>query len=262
MVEQGLIHTLVADPDIRISGPGSTGDGLRMASALGAGLLDMAHIKGTFGVRAHSDGAKLNCMAVYKGAIAVNQLGQRFVDESKSYKLLGEACLAQPRQIAYQILDQDILESGEPAVRILDFMQHYRDGLFITEDSLPALARRIEVDPDALMSTIESYNRAVRQSLDVEFGRRHLVHQYGELRVIERPPFHVYPSAVALLGTYCGVAVNERMRVRDARGDQIAGLYAAGEITGGFHGVAYMTGTGLGKAAVFGRSAAQMALKH
>jgi fumarate reductase flavoprotein subunit len=231
-----------------------------MAATVGAGLRDMAHIKGTFGLRAHSNGAKLNCMAVYKGAIAINQLGRRFVDESKSYKLLGDACLAQPGQIAFQILDQDMLESGEPAVRILDLKQHYENGLFITADSLPGLARRIEVAPEALLSSVKVYNEAVNTGLDVEFGRRHLVHRYGKLRAIVRPPFHAYPSVVALLGTYCGIAVNEHMQVCDVSGHPIAGLYGAGEATGGFHGVAYMTGTGLGKAAVFGRLAAQIAV--
>ena len=39
----------------------------------------------------------------------------------------------------------------------------------------------------------------------------------------------------------------------DVDGDVIDGLYAIGEVTGGFHGAAYMTGTSLGKGAVFGR---------
>lgn len=39
-------------------------------------------------------------------------------------------------------------------------------------------------------------------------------------------------------------------------GDVIEGLYAIGEVTGGFHGAAYMTGTSLGKGAVFGRRVA------
>ena len=39
----------------------------------------------------------------------------------------------------------------------------------------------------------------------------------------------------------------------------IDGLYAIGEVTGGFHGAAYMTGTSLGKGAVFGRIVAQHA---
>jgi succinate dehydrogenase/fumarate reductase flavoprotein subunit len=41
--------------------------------------------------------------------------------------------------------------------------------------------------------------------------------------------------------------------VLDVDVDVIQGLYATGEVTGGFHGAAYMTGASLGKGAVFGR---------
>jgi fumarate reductase flavoprotein subunit len=39
----------------------------------------------------------------------VNSSGERYVDESQSYKLLGDACLAQPDPVSYQIFDQAIL---------------------------------------------------------------------------------------------------------------------------------------------------------
>jgi site-specific recombinase XerC len=61
------------------------------------------------------------CLAVYKGAIAVNQEGRRFVDESQSYKLLGDACMQQSYGVTYQILDRAIMQSGDNRVRILDF---------------------------------------------------------------------------------------------------------------------------------------------
>ena len=53
--------------------------------------------------------------------------------------------------------------------------------------------------------------------------------------------------------TYCGVTIDPSGQVVDVDGDVIEGLYAIGEVTGGFHGAAYMTGTSLGKGAVFGR---------
>ena len=231
-----------------------------MACALGADLCDMAYIKGTFGKHPIDTRNNLNCMAVYKGAIAVNQGGLRFIDESQSYKLLGDACMAQALHIAYQILDQDILESGEDAVPILDFMHRYEDGLFETANTLEELATRIRVPPQILRLTVERYNRGVDAGMDSEFGRQHLVHQHGALRRIHRPPFHAYPSTAAVFGTYCGVAVDENMRVLNVFGEAIPGLYAAGEVVGGLHGAAYMTGSALAKAAIFGRIAARSAL--
>jgi fumarate reductase flavoprotein subunit len=49
--------------------------------------------------------------------------------------------------------------------------------------------------------------------------------------------------------------VDELMRVKHVFGDPIPGLFAAGEVVGGFHGAAYLSGTGLGKAGVLGRVA-------
>jgi fumarate reductase flavoprotein subunit len=142
-------------------------------------------------------------------------------------------------------------------VRILDFNRRMQEGLVIQAQTLDALARQIEVPADVLRDTVDRYNRAVDAGEDAEFGRTALVHGHGALRRIEQGPFYAYPSTAAVFGTYCGVRVDPAMRVIDVFGEPIRGLYAAGEMVGGFHGGAYMTGSALGKAAVFGRLAAR-----
>ena len=64
-----------------------------------------------------------------------------------------------------------------------------------------------------------------------------------------------------LLATYCGVKINENTEVIDVFGDKIPGLYAAGEVTGGFHGKTYMSGTAFIKSLVFGYIAANSVVK-
>lgn len=257
-----LVHRFAPQYDnaVFIGGDGNVGDGLLMAWKLGADFRDMAYIKGTYGKHPVDTTNHHSCLAVYKGAIAVNEQGRRFVDESISYKLLGDACMRQPYGTTYQILDRDIMESGDNRVRILDFERRLEEGLFIEAPTLEQLARLIEVEPEALGRTVDEYNAAVDAGLDKEFGRKHLVHTHGALRRIERAPFYAYPSTAAVFGTYCGLCVDERMRVRDVYGEAIQGLLAAGEVVGGFHGAAYMTGSALGKAAIFGRIAARTAL--
>jgi fumarate reductase flavoprotein subunit len=240
-----------------VGGEGNVGDGLRMAWKLGADLRDMAYIKGTFGKHPTDTHNNHSCLAVYKGAIAVNQEGRRFVDESISYKLLGDAVMRQSYHTGYQIFDQPIFEAGDDRVRILDFNRRMQEGLVIQAGTLEALARQIEVPADVLRETVDRYNCAVDAGEDPEFGRTALVHGHGALRRIEQGPFYAYPSTAAVFGTYCGVRVDPAMRVIDVFGEPILGLYAAGEMVGGFHGGAYMTGSALGKAAVFGRIAAR-----
>jgi fumarate reductase flavoprotein subunit len=243
-----------------LGGEGATGDGLLMAWKLGADVRDMAYIKGTYGKHPVDTTNNHACLAVYKGAIAVNQDGKRFVDESLSYKLLGDACMQQEYGATYQILDRGIMESGDNRVRILDFERRLEEGLFFEAETLEQLAALIEIDPAALARTVAEYNAAVDAGHDPQFGRKHLVHTHGELRRIERGPFYAYPSTAAVYGTYCGLRVDAGMRVRDVFGNAIDGLLAAGEVVGGFHGAAYMTGSALGKAAIFGRIAARTAL--
>lgn len=259
--DREMIHRFAPlyDEAVFIGGEGNEGDGLRMAWALGADVRDMVHIKGTFGKHPMDANNHHACLAVYKGAIAVNQDGRRYVDESLSYKLLGDACMQQPYAVTYQILDQDIMLSGDNRVRILDFERRLEEGLFVEADSLEQLARLLELPEQVFIDEVNAYNAAVTAGETPAFGRQHLVHQFGELRPIVRPPFYAYPSTAAVFGTYCGVRVDPQMRVQDVFGEPIEGLLAAGEMVGGLHGAAYMTGSALGKAAIFGRLAAATA---
>jgi fumarate reductase flavoprotein subunit len=243
-----------------IGGAGNTGDGLKMALHAGADCRDMIYIKGTYGKHPTDETNHHSLLAVYKGAIAVNQDGKRYVDESISYKLLGDACIRQPYSATFQIFDQAIFDSGDNQTRILDIERRHEEGLVIQADTLEELAEKIEVPADVLADTVKTYNRHVDAGRDPDFGREHLVHQHGRLVKIETAPFYAYPSTAAVYGTYCGLCVDAAMRVLDVYGDPLAGLYAAGEVVGGLHGAAYMTGSALGKAAIFGRIAARTAL--
>lgn len=243
-----------------VGGEGNVGDGLRMAWKFGADVRDMAYIKGTYGKHPVDTLNHHSCLAVYKGAIAVNQDGHRFVDESISYKLLGDAVMAQQFHTSFQIFDQAIFDSGDDRVRILDFGRRLEEGLMVRADTLDALAQQIEVPADVLKAAVDRYNGFVDAGEDADFGRRKLVHNHGDLRRIETGPFYAYPSTAAVFGTYCGLRVDAGLRVIDVFGEPIAGLYAAGEVTGGFHGGAYMTGSALGKAVVLGRVAARSAV--
>ncbi|OZI37920.1 flavocytochrome c [Bordetella genomosp. 10] len=260
----GLIHRYAPqyneETAVFIGGAGNTGDGLKMAQLMGADCRDMIYIKGTYGKHPTDETNHHSLLAVYKGAIAVNQDGKRYVDESISYKLLGDACIRQPYGATFQIFDQPIFDSGDNQTRILDIERRHEEGLVIQADTLEELATKIEMPASALIDTVQAYNGYVEAGRDPDFGREHLVHQHGRLVKIETAPFYAYPSTAAVYGTYCGLCVDAAMRVRDVYGETLPGLYAAGEVVGGLHGAAYMTGSALGKAAIFGRIAARTAL--
>lgn len=245
----------------RMGGPGNTGDGLLMAWRLGAGFRDMAGIKGTFGNHP-SAGPEDHFLLfpIYAGGIAVNAQAQRFVDESLSYKLIGQACLKQPGCIGYQIFDQPIFERGRPGIPSMDFQADLDASRVIVAPTLELLAVKLGLDAAALMRTVAQYNAFVELGHDAAFGRDGVCNHYGALVKIETAPFYAFASRSVVLATYCGLTVDANTRVMDVYGTAIPKLYAAGGVIGGFHGHAYMTGTANGKAAIFGRIAARAAL--
>lgn len=245
----------------RMGGPGNTGDGLLMAWHLGAAFRDMGYIKGTFGNHP-SAGPEDHFLLfpMYAGGIAVNQRGERFADESLSYKLVGEACLRQPGAIGWQVFDQPIFERGKPGIPSMDFAADLAASRVVRAATLAGLAAAVGIDPAGLERTVARYNRFVGRGCDEDFGRRHQCNEHGELVPIGRPPFYAFASRSVVLATYCGLTVDAASRVEDVYGATIPRLFAAGGVTGGFHGKAYMTGTANGKAAIFGRIAAETAL--
>jgi flavocytochrome c len=248
---------------LRIGGAGNQGDGIRMAWEHGAWVKDLPYLNGTYGFHPSAAGKlKSQGLAFYKGAIMVNQLGKRFVNESISYKLLGKAAFDQPDQISYQVWDQTVMDKGVIDDPLYDFELLMKRRLLYKADTLEELADCIDVPVEVLEDTISRYNQGVQNGEDPDFGRRSLTHNYGKPTAIETAPFYAFESTVAMLATYAGISVNAKAQVVNPFGESISGLYAAGEVTGGFHGAGYMTGSSLGKAAVFGRIAVKAAVSE
>lgn len=251
-------------------GEGNTGDGIEMALAHGAALADMEHVAGTFGVAINrypdleprAGDEVLLRMAMYRGAIAVNLRAERFADESLSYKTLGARCLEQPQGVAFQVFDQAIMNQSAIAPNLNDFKDAYDKGVIRSAASIADLAACVGLDAQRLSATVERYNSQIGRGQDSDFGRTRLGGGFGEPVQIRTPPFYILPCCTALLSTYCGLRVDRETRVLKEDGTPIPGLYAAGETTGGFHGAGYMSGSALGKAAIFGRLAGQRAAQE
>lgn len=237
-------------------GDGCQGDGLLMAWQLGAGVVDTPHIKGTYGIfhEPHPGEDGTGILAVYKGAIAVNRGGRRFVDESLPYKEIGDRALVQDGVTTWQVFDARVMAQTNDEVPIYDFAGRSSAGMLVEADSIEKLEEALGMPDGALVSTVRVYNQAAGEGSD-PFGRTHLSGAVGRPFALDSPPFYAHASKTVVLATYCGLTVDPSMRVLDVFGDPIERLYAAGEVIGGFHGAGYMTGTSIGKSAIFGRLA-------
>jgi fumarate reductase flavoprotein subunit len=251
---------------VATSGAGHTGDALRWSEALGADTRDIEYVQPSFELHASGGTSDDILLLYYQGGIIVNAAGDRFVDESISYKDIARACLDQPGMMGYQIFDSAVYDkavaaqkaAGQSSPMTLDVN---KIRLLVKGETLDALGAKLGMPDGRLAATVARYNGFIEAGKDDDFGRATLAGNYGAPQKIERGPFYAYATIGHLLATYGGIAVDAQMRVL-RKGKPIPGLYAAGEATGGFHGASYHSGTGIGKALIFGRIAGRNAAQR
>ncbi|NKB98712.1 MAG: FAD-dependent tricarballylate dehydrogenase TcuA [Pseudomonadales bacterium] len=188
--------------------------------------------------------------------IVVNREAKRFYDEGedfwpKRYAIWGRLVAAQPEQIAYSIIDHKVQDLFMPSVYPA-----------ITADSIPELATKLDIDPQALSDTISQFNAATDQGTcdhTVLDGRRTtglLPDKTNWAQTLDRGPYHAYPLRPGITFTYLGLKVDQQARVQMNETTFAPNLYAAGEImAGNILGEGYCAGTGMTVGGVFGRIA-------
>ncbi len=204
---------------------------------------------------------RLDCVVF---GIVVNKAAERFYDEGediwpKRYAIWGRLVAAQPEQIAYVIFDAPNLEKFMPS-------------LFppVKAETIAELARKLSLDPAALVGTVDAFNDAVVGGRPFDHtepdGNRTeglQIDKTNWAQRIETPPYYAYPVRPGITFTYLGVRVDERARMVMAQGGAAPNMFAAGEImAGNVLGQGYAAGIGMTIGAVFGRLAGEEAAAH
>ena len=229
--------------------PGATGDGIIMASKIGASLINMEYIE-LYPMGDSYDGGLRNSIPnVINKGILVNQQGQRFVREDGARDVLSQAILDQKGSYAYSIVDDDF--------EIFADDRSYLEGLVLMgyvekANSIDELAQLIDVDADILINTIDQYNQSVALQSDC-LGRETLIN------AIDKPPFYANMKKPTIHHTLGGIEINEMAQVLNQDKQPINGLFAAGEVTGGIHGANRLGGNSFPDMIVFGRIAGKNA---
>jgi len=249
---------------LRITSKYATGDGLRMAEAAGATLVNMDLLPPYFAGVENPPGSRRTLMISlisgivpnFKGDIWVSKLGTRFMNEdSPSPDERERALRTIPDAAVFAVFDDAQLKANKPPLFAFD--EHLKAGHTIKQsNAIGDLAPQIGVPPGQLTRTIDTYNGFVDAGRDQDFGRKDLVR-------IHVPPFYAIVASGVIFMTMGGVKTNARLQALDAQGKAIAGLYAAGEVQGAaqWMGDGLMSGAGNGAALVFGRLAAQDAVQ-
>ena len=229
--------------------PGATGDGIIMASKIGASLINMEYIE-LYPMGDSYDGGLRNSIPnVINKGILVNQQGQRFVREDGARDVLSQAILDQKGSYAYSIVDDDF--------EIFADDRSYLQGLVLMgyvekANSIDELAQLIDIDADILINTIDQYNQSVALQSDC-LGRETLIN------AIDKPPFYANMKKPTIHHTLGGIEINEMAQVLNQDKQPINGLFAAGEVTGGIHGANRLGGNSFPDMIVFGRIAGKNA---
>lgn len=232
--------------------PGATGDGIKLAQEVGAGLVDMDQIQVHPTVQQDTDHAFLIGEATRgEGAILVNGRGQRFVNELDTRKNVTNAINQLPEKSAYLILDSGI----RAHVKAIEFYDHI--GLVIHGKTISELAEKINVEPANLEKTVTDWNKAVANHQDPTFKR-----STGMDRDISQAPFFAIHIAPAVHYTMGGVKINRKAQVLKETGEPIKGLFAGGEVAGGLHGNNRIGGNSIAETVVFGRQAGEQSYKY
>ncbi|HKE28119.1 MAG TPA: FAD-dependent oxidoreductase [Bryobacteraceae bacterium] len=216
------------------------------------------------------------------GIIAVSEKGRRFVNEAHSYHRFVEAMIAEQQNGIsrfYLIADRKALHAyGLGLVRpILGLHGKFLEsGYLIKAASIPALAARLEIDPAALLSTIEEFNRDARAGVDTRFHKgndsynRHMGDSSAKhpcLAPLNAPPFYAVRIVTGDLGSAMGLMTDAHARVLRPDGCTIPGLYAVGtdmnSVVGGtYPGAGIVLGTGLTFGYIAGQTLAEAAGKR
>ena len=121
------------------------------------------------------------------------------------------------------------------------------------------ITKSMDVDPKTLVKTVSAYNEAVKAGKADELVPPNTLEKP---RLLEKGPFMAFPFQGGMTATFGGPKISPNGEVLNAEGQPIPGLYAAGNAIGGLFYDDYIVGSQLTAAVIWGRLAAQHAVKR
>lgn len=249
-----------------------TGDGYKMATAIGAGTINLDLVKmypqGVETVPGHGLAATASSTDTMKksGAIYVNKLGQRYVDENAALGVLTDMTVEQPDHIAYIVMDakawkeyvakslEDKLVPNEETLMTWTKIVNNGRPVMAVSDNLADAAKTMGVDPEGLAKTVAHWNDMVKAGKDTDFNRK-ITGGLGE------GPYYIVEQKVRYQTTLGGLKADADLRILDKSGKPIPGLFGAGCVVGGANGADSLTAMMNSWAIVSGVVSAESAVK-
>lgn len=286
--QQLFEHVALGTPHFSAAPKTNTGDGLKLAEAVGAEVDTtlpwsgawapvslMPRLDGTLGRFPHLvERGK-------PGLIAVLKNGKRFTNEGESYPLfikdLFKHTAKDDLARCWLICDHKFIRRyGLGAVKPFPIsMQPWIDNGYLKQaQSLQELAQQCGLNAVQFKNTVEHYNIYAQQGQDPDFKRGSTPYQKAQgdadhrpnpcVAAIEKGPFYAVEIVPGSLGTFAGLVTDHNSRVLHQQSHlPITGLYAVGNDMNSIMGGQYPSGgITLGPAMTFGYIAANHLVKQ
>ena len=225
---------------------GAQGQGIEMATAIGAGTVDMDQIQIHPTVEANT-AALITEGLRGDGAVLINAEGKRFIDEVGTRDVVSAAEIAQTGSYSWLVVDQAMADASS-------VIQGYiKKGYTVTGETYEELGKAMGVDEAAFAETMNTWNGYVDAKNDPDFGRTSFANP------LNTAPYYAIKVTAGVHHTMGGLTINTNTEVLKEDGSVIPGLFAAGEVTGGVHGANRLGGNAVADFTVFGRIAGKAA---
>ena len=187
---------------------GAQGQGIEMATAVGAATVDMDQIQIHPTVHIEEDG---NAHLITEGlrgdgAILVNAEGKRFYDEVSTRDKVSAAIIAQPEKSALLVVDQSMVDKSAVIAGYI------KSGYTVTGATYEELAKAMGVDEATFVSTMNTWNQAVEAKSDAEFNRTSFANP------LTAAPYYAIKITPAVHHTMGGIVINPKAEVLNEKG--------------------------------------------
>lgn len=234
----------------------TTGDGIKMASEIGADLIhmDMVQVHPTGLVDPKNPDAKWKFLAAEAlrgvGGILIDRNGKRFCNE------LGYRDYVTDRMWNSKGPFRLVL-NGKAGEELNWHVKHYIGrGLMKEYSSGEELAKDMNIPSEKLEKSFNKYNKNIEKKTD-KFGKKF----FPNGPFVMNDKFYVSLVCPVLHFTMGGVKITPDAEVLNKQG-VIPGLFAAGELCGGVHGANRLGGSSLLACVVYGRVSGDSAAKY
>jgi fumarate reductase flavoprotein subunit len=234
--------SLTPEKLLQRNGGTETGDGLRMAQALGAAAVGLEHFYGHLHSRDAMNTDRLwprpYADELAAAGIVVDASGRRVADEGLGGIYLSNAIARLPDPLGTTVIFDQAIWDGPPGrghVQPPNPLVIEAGGTLHSAGTIAELAAMIGLTPQVLQETIDRYNSAVDEGTLQSLTPPRRADR-NKAWPIKTAPFHAMPICAAITNTMGGIVVNGDGAVLDKKDQPMTGLFAAGSTVGGLDG--------------------------